>query len=66
MTDIRKDCLCGHGSGGIVDLTGRIEQALKLADDMGLTFVSIDLCSAMERLKDIGAAAHSVESRDHE
>jgi hypothetical protein len=65
MTDIRKGDLPSYRLGAITDLTVLIEQALELADDLGLTFASIDLCSAMERLKDIGAAAHSIESGDH-
>jgi hypothetical protein len=66
MTDTRKNCLCDEGRGGIVGLADRIEQALRMADDLGLALVSIDLCSAMERLKDLGAAPNSIESRDHE
>lgn len=66
MTGIRKDDLPRHRPGAIADLTVMIGQALELADDLGLTFASIDLCSAMERLKDIGAAAHSIEPGNHE
>ena len=33
------------------ELAALVEQALNYADDLGLIFVAIDLCSALEKLK---------------
>ena len=41
----------------IAALTARVTEALAMADALGLGFVGIDLCSALERLKDIAAGA---------
>jgi hypothetical protein len=66
MTSIQKDHKPGHGCGEIADLTNLVQQALTLADALELTFVGIDLCSALERLKSISDAARLLESSDHE
>lgn len=42
----------GMSLPGLIEL---VEQALDLADTMGLTFVGLDLCSAREKLKDAKA-----------
>ena len=49
-------------SGGqetIADLTAMVKRALDLADALRLGLVGIDLCSALERLYEIGEAEHS-------
>jgi len=42
----------------ISELAALIEQAMAASDALGLTFVSIDLCSALARLQAIGMPAH--------
>lgn len=53
-----------HGGRAAPDLIALVEQALELADAAGLTFVSIDLCSALERLKAIADTAPPERCRD--
>lgn len=49
----------GHDPAAISELAALIEQALAVSDASGLVFVSIDLCSALARLRAMGAPARS-------
>lgn len=54
------------GQEAIADLAAMVERALDLADALGLGLVGIDLCSALERLNEIGEAEHSAKAPSHE
>jgi hypothetical protein len=44
-------------SATLADMIARVEEALAIADALDLGFVGIDLCAALERLKDIADGA---------
>ena len=39
--------------GGLMKLATQVESALDAADAMSLSFVALDLCSALEKLKEL-------------
>lgn len=49
--------------GSTADLIALVQQALAMADAKGLIFVGIDLCSALERLKEMGDTGQYRECR---
>ncbi len=56
----------GHNRKNIADLAAVVEKALKMADASGFDFVGIDLCSALERLKQMDEPRYLVDPRDCE
>jgi hypothetical protein len=51
----------GNDPEVIVELMATVEKALAMADALELSLVGIDLCSALERIKDMHSAANQVE-----
>jgi hypothetical protein len=49
--------------GSAADLIALVQQALDVADAKGFIFVGIDLCSALERLKEMDDTARFKECR---
>lgn len=58
--------LLGHDRKDITDLVTLVEKALAMADASGFDLVGIDLCSALERLRNMGEPANLVGQRDCE
>jgi hypothetical protein len=56
----------GLDHAALADLSAMVEQALELADASGFGLVGIDLCSALERLQNLGEAPCEVDQRDCE
>ena len=52
--------------GSITDLIALVERALEMADASGVDLVGVDLCSALERLRNMGAHPDPVGQRDCE
>lgn len=42
----------------LLDLIALVERALNAADGMGLPFVGLDLCSALDKLKELQASLY--------
>lgn len=58
--DLKKTLIAGElgESAHLSELIALVESALNTADAMGLPFVGLDLCSALEKLQELQASLY--------